>query len=110
MNKGKLVVEGNLNELLNDSDRVVEIRVNRPQDALGFLKSAKPNFPLPDLSDGVLKFSITLEAIPDTVALLTTAGFRIYGVESRRQLEDLFLRLTESAERMRISPVKVANT
>lgn len=106
MNKGKLVVEGDLTELLNDSDRVVEIRLDRPEDALGFLKSNHPQFPWPDLSGGILKMRITLEEIPDIVVLLTAAGFRIYAVESRRQLEDLFLRLTESAERMRINPVK----
>lgn len=109
MNKGKLVVEGKLTELLNDSDRVVEIRVDRPADAFDFLKSNRPMMVMPELSDGLLKMRITLEGIPEAVGLLTAAGFRIYAVESRRQLEDLFLRLTESAERMRINPVQASD-
>lgn len=102
MNKGKLVVEGELDTLLNDKDRVVEIRIDRPEEALLFLKSDLKRFDECNAEPDLIRMRIALEEIPEIVSLLTAAGYRIYAVESRRQLEDLFLRLTDSAERMNI--------
>ena len=107
LNKGKLVIQGELKTLLDDNDRVVEIKTSRPDDALIILKEADFNYSSNINSEGLIEIHLPYNAIPAIVACLVEKGISVYSVESRRRLEDLFLKLTESAGRMK---VKVTGT
>lgn len=104
LNKGKLVVQGTKADLLNDQDRVVDVIINDP--ALAKQKISESRFSASFLmaDDDLIQLRLHLKEIPEVVTMFVNAGLQITAVESRRQLEELFLKLTESAERMKIKP------
>ena len=102
LNKGKLVLQGSISELMNEHERLIEIRTDDSEKAaLALAASGVSIITTPD-EDGVLRLQADYQRIPELVRILSDQGISIYGVESRRRLEDLFLQLTESAERMQI--------
>jgi len=103
LNKGKLVVQGTKAELLDDQDRVVDIQLNDVPLARRLLSESKFGSSLLSEDSDLIQLRLNLNDIPAVVSLLVEAGLRIFGVESRRRLEELFLKLTESAERMQIN-------
>lgn len=103
LNKGKLVLQGAVGEMLNQRERLVEIRTGDSGKALEVLQELNLKSISAAPEDGVLKLQLDQQRIPEIVSLLCSRGVDVCGVESRRQLEDLFLQLTESAERMQIS-------
>lgn len=103
LNKGELIVQGDIKNLLNDRDRVVEIKTDRSQEAFAILKNSDFSAACQKASDNDVQLNLSLNQIPMVVNLLTEKGFPVYGVESRRQLEDLFLKLTVSAERISVA-------
>jgi ABC-type multidrug transport system ATPase subunit len=105
LNRGNLVIQGEKSALLNDSMHFVELEVDRVEDACSMLIESHPSWN-PRLSEGVVQVELAKESIPLLVELLSEKQFRIYNLASRRQLEHLFLRLTESAERMQVGAEK----
>lgn len=102
LNKGKLVLQGAIADLLNEHERLIEIRTDNPERAAGVLAESGAGNISADVQAGMIRLQSDYHRIPELVAMLTAKGVGIYGVESRRRLEDLFLQLTESAERMMI--------
>lgn len=103
LNKGKLVVQGTKAELLNDQDRIVDIQLNDVMLACRLLADSKFKSALVKDEQDMVQLRLNLKDIPAVVSFLVESGLQIYGVESRRRLEELFLRLTDSAERMKIT-------
>lgn len=100
LNKGKVVLEGNLTELMNDEDHIVDLEL----DDIGKAGASIERFgKLMEVLPNGIRVSMLKSSIPDLVNNLASQGVRISSVRSMRKLEDLFLRMTESAERMRIS-------
>lgn len=94
LNKGKLVVQGEVNTLLNSEDSIVEIQLDRLTDAKDKLKE---KFNIDSLIlDGTSSLQCKMDAnnIPMIISFLVENGFQIYQVNTRRHLEDLFLKLT----------------
>jgi hypothetical protein len=96
-------VQGTKAELLDDQDRVVDIQLNDVPLARRLLSESKFGSSLLSEESDLIQLRLNLNDIPAVVSLLVEAGLRIFGVESRRRLEELFLKLTESAERMQIN-------
>ena len=99
LNKGKMVLQGSLTELLHDSDRVVEIRVENPVAVYETLAGTEFDKMRLGYSSSHVQLQLGLPQIPLLLNWMVANNVSVYGVESRRQLEDLFLKLTESAER-----------
>lgn len=94
LNKGRLVVQGEVKDLLNSEDSIVEIQMIDPQNAKAKLKEAL-NIDSVVLEDGEnLRCDLDAEKVPAIISFLAEHGFKIYQVKSRRHLEDLFLKLT----------------
>ena len=103
INKGKTVAQGELRTLLNDENRIVRIHTDRVVEAEILVKnSAQWNAIYKGLDEDGLSFQIHLEDIPKLNLFFVENGFQVFALESRRQLEDFFLKMTESAERMPI--------
>ncbi len=103
LNRGKLVVQGEMKSLLNDRDKVVEIKVDRPDEARTYLISSGHEVSSLVGSENALRMHLNENQIPLVIQGLVEKNFQIYSVATRRQLEDLFLQLTHSAERMDFS-------
>ncbi len=92
INKGENIVEGNVNELLNNEELVVEFIVKNSNEAIKCLGLHKFN---PEyINDNKFQLRISESRIPFVISILTENKFDIYSVNSRKKLEDLFVKLT----------------
>jgi ABC-type multidrug transport system ATPase subunit len=102
INKGKCVAQGSIHDLLNDDDRIVTITVSEVDTVLNYINASAWKTHINSVDGHSILFNLTFKQISELNKELVNQGFNIHGLESRRQLEDFFLKLTESAERMMV--------
>ena len=95
INKGRTLIEGSVDELLNSAVMVVRFQVDDVQRAQKLLKT---NFSAVDVlkSNGQeLEFEIDKMRIADVTECFVNQGVRVYGIEQKRKLEDYFIKMIE---------------
>lgn len=93
INKGKTIVQGSVKELLNTEEMVVMFTVDDVQRATAIAK--QESFELVSTEINANQFSVHLskEQIPVLNKKLIENNIAVYSMESKRKLEDYFLRL-----------------
>jgi len=90
INKGKLIVQGDVDQLLKSGNDLIILKVNRAQEAAALLKT-KDWVKSIELTSKDLRVTIEMEHIPDMNKLLVSSGFKVFEIRPRRTLEDYFL-------------------
>tara|TARA_B100001057_G_scaffold76032_1_gene70756 strand:+ start:3402 stop:4316 length:915 start_codon:yes stop_codon:yes gene_type:complete len=95
INKGKTLIEGSVNELLNTSQMVVRFQLDDSQRGIKLLQSdfnieAKLN-----ASEQELELEIAKIRIADVAECFVKNGLRIYSIEQKRKLEDYFIKMIQ---------------
>jgi ABC-type multidrug transport system ATPase subunit len=93
INKGQIVANGAVRDLLHAEDMVVVLEVDRSNEALVLLRSQLPQYPATVLDSGQLELHLSKAAIPAVVHLLSTNEVKVFAVESKRKLEAFFLKM-----------------
>ncbi|MGA7161135.1 MAG: ABC transporter ATP-binding protein [Bacteroidota bacterium] len=94
INKGKLVVQGSVNDLLRSNANRILFHVEPQKRALGVLKKLK-NVESVAVDSAAISANIEAKEIPAVVSKLVAAKCKIYSVEQQRSLEKYFLSVTE---------------
>lgn len=96
INKGKVITEGEVQSLLSSDQRVVLIQFNERAACESYLRESKWVYEYMSENSGLhtYRFQLQQEDIPVLIKELTNNNINIYNVNSRRQLEDYFLKLT----------------
>jgi len=98
INKGRTVVEGEVQSLLNSGKLLVKIGVENYQLALETIRNSPWNTAL-EPSDGVgIWLSVHQEDITQINQYLVEKGIAVYSIASTRSLEDYFLTITQGNE------------
>lgn len=94
INKGQVVVQGLVSELLDSAALWVAFQVEDSRHAGEILRQSpfSENFTL--VSPTEIQFQVSRTDIPRILEILVQQGVVVYAVESRRKLEDYFLKLT----------------
>lgn len=93
IHKGKKIVEGNVSELLDPSNTLLQLETT--DDAAAFKKLQTTAWATNTKYDkGCLKLTISKSGIPNLVAKLTEMDVGIIAIKPRHSLEDYFLSLT----------------
>ncbi len=96
INKGKLVVQGSVEELLWSSAKRIIINVEPQKKALAVLKKIKTvENPTLDLT-GIIA-NVETKDIPDVVVKLVAAKCKVFSVKPQRSLEEYFLSVTDES-------------
>lgn len=96
INKGNLVVQGSVEELLRSSAEKIILSVEPQKKALAVLKKIKAvKNPIAD-SLGIVA-NIRTADIPSVVSRLVSAECRVFSVKQQRSLEEYFLSVTEGS-------------
>lgn len=97
INKGKTIVQGNVSDLLNQQEIIVHFKLDNIPKALQILK-AEPEFAQCDIksSEDDLLIHTSFESIPILNKLFCKNGIGVSLIETKRKLEDYFLRLINS--------------
>jgi ABC-2 type transport system ATP-binding protein len=94
INKSKMVVQGEVSELLKADANKVLFKVQPVKKAFKILSSIK-RVVVPTITDEGIVAKIDPKHIPAVTAELVNAGCKIFGIESRHSLEEYFLNITE---------------
>lgn len=96
INKGKVLVEGSVSELLKESEQQLTISFENPDETRSFIAESQWSKQFVGQDQQKLFFRITRDLVPDLTSFLTAKGSRITAVEPVRSLEDFFLQITEN--------------
>lgn len=91
--KGKSIVQGNVTELLNKQDLIVYFEVDQIEKAHQIISQKSQTAIISDIENNVIQLQIAHQDIPKINQWLIENGVKVYGIESKRKLEDYFLKL-----------------
>lgn len=96
INKGKAIVEGEVATLLNSQKWVVRMQTNNNERLVELLHA---HFQIPGKHDDVtqtVQFDIDKNQVPQVIRSCSDLDIDIYQVESKKQLEDYFIQMTQN--------------
>jgi ABC-type multidrug transport system ATPase subunit len=96
INKGKTLVHGDVRELLNEQDLIVSFTVDNVAKAKEVFLSSALKDSVADVQQNNLLLHISQENIPSMNKLFCDKGIQVYSIETKRKLEDYFLKLVNS--------------
>lgn len=94
--KGKSIVQGNVSELLNEQELIVSFEVDQPEKAAQIITEMLSASVIGNMESNVLQLQIAHPDIPDVNQKLIDHGVKVFGIESKRKLEDYFLKLVNN--------------
>jgi ABC-type multidrug transport system ATPase subunit len=94
INKGKKIVEGKLNDLLNPDKVQVELTTNDVEDAIQRINPTKWIKPLIYKMDNTIVFEINKSDISALNKSLVEVGVQVESLRPKHSLEDYFLEIT----------------
>jgi ABC-type multidrug transport system ATPase subunit len=95
INKGKKIVEGNVAELLDPANTLVEINTTNNEEAVAKLQNSQWASSIENSKKG-LRLQMNRKDVPLLVSTLSSMQVNILSVEPRHSLEDYFLSLTNN--------------
>lgn len=94
--KGKSIVQGNVSELLNQQELIVSFEVDQPESALQIIQVKFPGLERSSIEKNILQLHISQQIIPEINQCLTENGVKVFGIDSKRKLEEYFLKLVNN--------------
>ena len=95
INKGSTIVEGNVQELLNEGLLKVNFTVDKPKKALECLNTSRFNSSNIVITDTAIIIETEQSFISDINSLLVENDIKVEGIQSTRSLEEYFLSITK---------------
>lgn len=96
INHGVTVVEGNVADLLNAQELVVRIEVDLPEKAHAIISSNFDQVIIQQTEANMLQIAADKNQIPMLIKALTERDVMIYSIESKKKLEDYFIKMVAS--------------
>jgi ABC-type multidrug transport system ATPase subunit len=94
IHQGKSVVEGTVNDLLNDQDQIIRIQTQAEELGKALFKLKEfGKTQVKQIGHDTLELMIQKDQIPLLNQQLVEAGVPIFSIESKRKLEDYFINL-----------------
>ena len=93
INKGISIVEGNVSELLNSTELLVNYEVDEASKLADFLSKAHPESNFKLISERSVEINLNKNDVPALTDELIRAGYRIHAIEPKRKLEDYFMKI-----------------
>lgn len=93
INKGKTIVQGDVAELLNSQEIIVAFKVDNIEKAAQLIKQSVFINCQTELLDSSILIHTSTENIPGINKLFCDNGINVSSIETKRKLEDYFLRL-----------------
>lgn len=94
ISKGKVVAEGDVQTLMQQSNRTLSLLTGKPKEALQLLKSLYPHLTISLLPNGEIVLEASSGEAPAISRLIVEGGFELHRLNSRNSLEDYFLQVT----------------
>jgi ABC-2 type transport system ATP-binding protein len=94
--KGKSVVQGIVSDLLNEQELVVSFEVDQPEKACQIINAKLSGAVIGHIENNKLQLHIAHQVIPQINEWLAENGVKVFGIDSKRKLEEYFLKLVNN--------------
>ncbi len=95
IDKGKKIIEGTIQDLIDPEQTVVEIETNSPIESQKILEKSNWQTQLQPLTNNIITLMLPKEQIPILHKDLVTLNINVYSMQQRHSLEDYFLKVTK---------------
>jgi len=96
INQGRSVIEGEVAQLLNAEELIVNIEVDQPDKALSAITLNFPDVRVHEVDGSRIQIITDKSRIPELTVTLTNQHIGIYAIESKRKLEDYFIKIVSN--------------
>jgi ABC-type multidrug transport system ATPase subunit len=96
INKGKSIVEGEVQDLLNAQELVVHLEVDVVEKAKQVISTHFSNAQFVGETANELEVAIEKSQVPNLNKALIENGVKVFALEPKRKLEDFFMKIVQS--------------
>jgi ABC-type multidrug transport system ATPase subunit len=96
INKGKSIVEGEVQDLLNAQELVVHLEVDQVEKAVQLIRAQFPNSQIVSQNATELEVAIEKQNVPLLNKLIIENGISVFALEPKRKLEDFFMKIVQA--------------
>jgi ABC-2 type transport system ATP-binding protein len=96
INKGQSIIEGDVKELLNAQEMVVQLDVNDMEKAIQVLNVSFSGASYKKINDRIIEVNIEKQLVPSLNRTLVQEGVDVHAMEPKRKLEDFFMKIIQS--------------
>ena len=94
--KGKSLVEGNVQELLNAQELTVRLELSEVNKAIPLIQQHFANVEITRINEVEISLSIEKQQVPHLNKMLGDNNILVYALEPKRKLEDFFMKIVQS--------------
>lgn len=94
--KGKSLVEGNVQELLNAQELTVRLELSDVNKAIPLIQQHFANIEITRINEVEISLSIEKQQVPLLNKMLGENNILVYALEPKRKLEDFFMKIVQS--------------
>jgi ABC-2 type transport system ATP-binding protein len=94
--KGKSLVEGNVQELLNAQELTVRLELSDVNKAIPLIQQHFANVEITRINEVEISLSIEKQQVPHLIKMLGDNNILVYALEPKRKLEDFFMKIVQS--------------
>ncbi|NBU90208.1 MAG: ATP-binding cassette domain-containing protein [Flavobacteriia bacterium] len=94
--KGKSLVEGNVQELLNAQELTVRLELSDVNKAIPLIQQHFANVEITRINEVEISLSIEKQQVPHLNKMLGDNNILVYALEPKRKLEDFFMKIVQS--------------
>lgn len=95
INKGKSVIEGSVEALVNEQELLLQIDLSGALQAIDVLVQEYPNLVVKHLYGSMIEVAVEKDMVPRINYFLVNKGFEISSLEPKRKLEDFFMKIIQ---------------
>jgi ABC-2 type transport system ATP-binding protein len=96
INKGQSIIEGDVKELLNAQEMVVQMELDDISKAVRILEDQFPTARFKCLNDRNMEIQIEKKHVPLVNQVFVEHGIAVHSMEPKRKLEDFFMKIIQS--------------
>ena len=94
--KGKSLVEGNVQELLNAQELTVRLELSDVNKAIPLIQQHFANADITRINETEISLSLERQEVPQLNKMLGDNNILVYALEPKRKLEDFFMKIVQS--------------
>ncbi|MEI8116298.1 MAG: ABC transporter ATP-binding protein [Flavobacteriia bacterium] len=96
INKGQSIIEGDVKELLNAQEMVVQLEVNDMDKTIQVINTSFSGASHKKINERIIEVNIEKQLVPNLNRILVQEGVEIHAMEPKRKLEDFFMKIIQS--------------
>jgi ABC-2 type transport system ATP-binding protein len=96
INKGQSIIEGDVKELLNAQEMVVQLEVNDMDKTIQVISASFESASHKKINERIIEVNIEKQLVPSLNRILVQEGVEIHAMEPKRKLEDFFMKIIQS--------------